>query len=652
MKLEIKHGNVVTSEDFKAFTFGIRSADTGIILEILRSKMYKNPIAAICREIASNARDANKEVGNKDPICISIDEGNIFEHICESSISFSDKGPGISPERMADVFVNYGASTKRDDNRQLGGFGLGAKTPFAYTDNFTIITIVNGKKYQYVAAIEENNTGKMYHLEKTVTDESNGTTIIIPIRKEDIRLFKQELIKATYFWPIKPILNFNYELDIHCTHVQNGILLKDNNGLFTSNLYALIDGVPYEVDSDKITPVQFSSYTIMLTFKTGTLGISANRESIRYDDSTLKKIQEKYEQFIKNLQEHTQSEIDSAQNYYEAAIKLYKIIQSDEFTKILYDNNIVPSYKGQKVDFHLHLTDDLQLYKSTDSSSNSKKIITRLEQGMSVIYVIDVNKPTSGRNLTIHNNIGSNTGFYYLDVSNKLLKSFSNQNFSTKKNIVKTMRRILNQINWFKSIGLTLVNYSSIKPTRIIKEQRTLTVIPSKILRNSGERFTIYGGKHLITSKVNINSISPDTHAYHIYEEKMLFIDRQILTWANVCQICGINILFVSNRRGSQLSKIIKNLMETIDHLDKTKATQISDAYVTSQFKNSLESFSAFDFGPAVKSSIELIKRKSKSISADHLPNDFIAKYPPSSEILDAIKLIQSIKAKYPLIQK
>jgi len=128
MKIEIQSGNVVTSENFKEFTFGIRSTDMGIILEILRSKMYKNPIAAICREIASNARDANKEIGNKNPISINIDEGNIFEHICESSISFNDNGPGISPERMADVFVNYGASTKREDNRQLGGFGLGAKT--------------------------------------------------------------------------------------------------------------------------------------------------------------------------------------------------------------------------------------------------------------------------------------------------------------------------------------------------------------------------------------------------------------------------------------------------------------------------------------------------------------------------------------------
>jgi len=214
------------------------------------------------------------------------------------------------------------------------------------------------------------------------------------------------------------------------------------------------------------------------------------------------------------------------------------------------------------------------------------------------------------------------------------------------------MRRIVNQIDWFKSIGLTLVNYSSVKPTRIIREQRTLTVIPSKVLRNSGERFSIYSEKPLVTSRFNISSITPDTHAYQVFEERMYNINREILTWANVCQACGIKILFVSNRRGSQLSKIIKTLTETIDHLDKIKATQISDAYVTNQFKHSLESISAFNFGPIVKSSLELIKRKSKSNVIEHLPNDFISKYPPSPETLDAIKLINSIKAKYPLLQK
>jgi DNA topoisomerase VI subunit B len=195
--------DIKTSEKFKELEFGIRSSDMGLVLEILRSKLYRNPIAAICREVASNARDANREAENNVPIEISIDDG-LFS-AGDLTISFKDVGPGISPERMADVFVNYGASTKRNDNIQTGGFGIGAKTPFSYTDNFTIVTIVDKVKYTYMAAIEEGNRGKIYLVTDEETPEQNGTSIIVPIKPQDRSYFEREVYRATMFWDMKPV---------------------------------------------------------------------------------------------------------------------------------------------------------------------------------------------------------------------------------------------------------------------------------------------------------------------------------------------------------------------------------------------------------------------------------------------------------------
>ena len=80
MKLDTKPKfPIEVSGEIKSMNFGIKSTDMGIILEILRSKMYKNPVAAICREISSNSRDANREVGKKEiPIRISIDDSLLF----------------------------------------------------------------------------------------------------------------------------------------------------------------------------------------------------------------------------------------------------------------------------------------------------------------------------------------------------------------------------------------------------------------------------------------------------------------------------------------------------------------------------------------------------------------------------------------------
>ena len=135
MKLDIPTVQVERSADFEEEFFGV--ADMAMILSILRKYMYSEPISTIIQEVSSNARDANREVEKRDtPIKITLP--NVINNF---TLKIEDDGPGVTPQRMTGVFLKYGASTKREDNKQTGGFGFGAKTPFAYGDSFTIITI-------------------------------------------------------------------------------------------------------------------------------------------------------------------------------------------------------------------------------------------------------------------------------------------------------------------------------------------------------------------------------------------------------------------------------------------------------------------------------------------------------------------------------
>ena len=121
------------SDELEGSLFSIDTSNH-FIFDLLRSKIYENPIKAICREVSCNARDANRSVGKGDvPIEITVPSYNNL------SLIIKDCGPGISPYLIENIFIKYAASTKRDDNTQTGGFGLGAKTPFAYTDSFTIV---------------------------------------------------------------------------------------------------------------------------------------------------------------------------------------------------------------------------------------------------------------------------------------------------------------------------------------------------------------------------------------------------------------------------------------------------------------------------------------------------------------------------------
>ena len=104
--------------------FSIES-NNSVIFDILRDKMYKNKIGSICREVLSNCRDANREAGSTRNIEVTMIQPNQFVSVGHQSVSFRDYGSGITPERMYDVYLKYGASTKRDGNDQTGGLRIG-----------------------------------------------------------------------------------------------------------------------------------------------------------------------------------------------------------------------------------------------------------------------------------------------------------------------------------------------------------------------------------------------------------------------------------------------------------------------------------------------------------------------------------------------
>src|SRR5271156_436327 len=199
MKLNESTPNIEISADLEEKFFS--GADQGMIFEILRSKMYSNSVLSICREISCNARDAHREVG-KPEVAIHI----TLPSALDPYYRIKDFGPGISPDRMENVFIKYTASTKRIDNVQTGGFGLGAKTPFSYTDSFAICTNYDGIQYSYACIIDETKVGKLILTSKSATTEENGTEILIPIREKNFNEFYSYTEQACRHWKVKPII--------------------------------------------------------------------------------------------------------------------------------------------------------------------------------------------------------------------------------------------------------------------------------------------------------------------------------------------------------------------------------------------------------------------------------------------------------------
>jgi Histidine kinase-, DNA gyrase B-, and HSP90-like ATPase len=300
--------------------------DQGMIFNILRSKMYSNPILAICREITSNARDAHREVGKPDePIHIHLPVS------LEPEYRVKDFGPGISPDRMVNIFIAYTASTKRDDNTQTGGFGLGAKTPFSYSDTFLVTTVHEGTKYSYACVIDDTQVGKLLLLNKAVSKEPNSTEVAIQVKPQDFSFFNQWTEQACRHWKVKPIIEggtIDWQTMTPIIEGKGWIIVDDpsSNGSWSRNQGAklVIDGIEYPLELDALRKyadpklIDSAKGTFVMYFGVGELTLSANREQIYLDDATQKKIRGRLAAITKEVKRCVDAKIDSFPDLWQA----------------------------------------------------------------------------------------------------------------------------------------------------------------------------------------------------------------------------------------------------------------------------------------------------------------------------------------------
>ena len=336
MILEAVAVEVEKSANFPQKSFSI--GDSGFIISILRNKMYSDKLWAIVKEICSNARDAHREVGKKNlPIQVTL------PHMANNySLMIQDFGPGISPDRM-DIFTAYGCSTKRGDNGQTGGFGLGAKTPFAYTDTFTIETVTpeNGKfmkrTYVAIAQTEEDCLGKIDMVDSRESTESEqGTKIIIPIKPNDVEDVCRRLLITCRYWntidgEVRPAVfgkaDWNWkdsEDPFNGTDtIKAGRCLVNIKGGYGTKAIALVDGIQYSIEPSSLSlpdalETILTEMDVRISFKTGEVSVTPNRESLEYDDKTKTAMYNFLMEAKLVIKKNIQEKVESQPNYWEA----------------------------------------------------------------------------------------------------------------------------------------------------------------------------------------------------------------------------------------------------------------------------------------------------------------------------------------------
>jgi HSP90 family molecular chaperone len=179
MKLQQNTNKVIRSDSFEESKFTIEASAKAF--SILSDGLYADKIKAVIRELSTNAYDAHIEVGKGDePFLVHLP--NRFE----PNFYIRDYGTGLSHEDCMNLYTTYFGSTKTDSNDAIGCLGLGSKSPFAYTDSFTVTSYFNGEKRVYNSFKNEHDEPVFVLLSEEASDEVNGIEVMLSVDEYDV----------------------------------------------------------------------------------------------------------------------------------------------------------------------------------------------------------------------------------------------------------------------------------------------------------------------------------------------------------------------------------------------------------------------------------------------------------------------------------
>jgi len=645
MKIANTPTEITSSGDLKDLSFGIREEDQGLILDILRSKMYSNPIRIICQEIASNARDANREAGKAHtPIRIKVTKEPFTEDI---KFVVEDDGPGISPERMEEIYINYGASTKRGSNRMTGGFGLGCKTPFSYVDSFSIITKVDGVKYTYQAAIQENQSGSLFLFSKEETSDPNGTSIQIPIEGSDAQYFIINSLEVTHFWPIKPkfILDscYNHYLsdpkfdippekvvysDDKISIMRNRVESYGYRTFMGDGYYALIDGIPYELDGDLMKWPPIRNIVVLIKMGNGSVSVSANRESIHYDSKSTTYLQKRMQSFLDSTAKRVKAcflPTDDLQT-----VKMLACYHLRQYGALIGRME----FKRQDTTFNIDATScvRLQYHFIQKYSKGFKRTVVSYMPDDGPAYFMDRTSISGPRN----GEIFKKGSVFYLICKHCGITQ-ETQVFADEEE--KRIRRVLG--------GIPL--YSSVKYTRVITKRA-----PSAKKKEIISCYKIVGSMCRVEKREVDTSILNPGCIYATYQVKRDVGDDPNRIWYYaLSKVLAKNFYFIKKNQVG----LVKGAWVDFDTAFKNSKgvlSKYSDAVFMAQHKYSFSHYSKFKFPQDLRRALDYLNSGTSvnSISVGNLnfPSTFLKMFPPSDEAREYLKILESIEKRYPLL--
>lgn len=332
---------------------------------ILSKGIYNNVIRAPIRELSCNAWDSHRAAGCLDrPFRVHLPNN------LEPWFEVQDFGLGLSHQQILTLYTRYGASNKTGNNDDIGGFGLGSKAPFAYTDSFTVTSVSGGVRRFY--AMYKNATGRpsVSVLGEEATSDSNGVTVRVPVKPADFESFRENSQEVFRWFSHKPevVGNRNYSVPKH-ERVEgfegaNWYLIRDSRGYGYygysrgTQLTVVMANVAYPIKGDNLNQrfARLVQYPLVITFRNGELEPAVSREDLNYDQQTVEVLEARLQAVLDDFAANIEKRISSCTTLWEARVAIVEMMEDrwvGETISTLNSAGRPVKWRGHTLDTHV-----------------------------------------------------------------------------------------------------------------------------------------------------------------------------------------------------------------------------------------------------------------------------------------------------------
>lgn len=291
---------------------------------ILSSGLYGNKIRAIVRELSCNAVDSHMAAGCADtPFDVHL------PNQLEPWFAIRDYGTGLDHEQVTNIYTTYFESTKTDSNDYIGALGLGSKSPFSYTDNFTVIAVKNGRRGIYTAFINDLGIPSIALMTEEETTEPNGVEVKFAVNSHyDFDKFRQEAVQVYQHFALRPVVSGNQHFKFEDIAYESKDIVpgvhQTKNGRGSTAVMGNI-AYPIEIPNPEQTLGDLRymlNYGLEFHFAIGELDFQASREGLSYIPQTVEAIKAKLSALNSVLVTKLKAEADAIDNLWERAFFL------------------------------------------------------------------------------------------------------------------------------------------------------------------------------------------------------------------------------------------------------------------------------------------------------------------------------------------